>query len=152
MRYSGARVIWEGLTGNRGWKPVWRDPTPKPDYDIIIIGGGGHGLATAYYLAKEHGLKNIAVLEKGYLGGGSVGRTDSGIGIPAQDVTRVFERFFQVDSHLTRKHGGMGLGLAVAKAMIEMHGGRIAVESVDGKGTSISFLLPIESGATKAFL
>ena len=77
---------------------------------------------------------------------------DSGIGIPAQDVTRVFERFFQVDSHLTRKHGGMGLGLAVAKAMIEMHGGRIAVESVDGKGTSISFLLPIESGATKAFL
>ena len=74
MKYSGARVIWEGLTGNRGWKPVWRDPTPKAGYDIIIIGGGGHGLATAYYLAKEHGLKNIAVLEKGYLGGGSVGR------------------------------------------------------------------------------
>ncbi len=74
MNYSGARVIWEGLTGNKGWKPVWRDPTPKPEYDIIIIGGGGHGLSTAYYLAKEHGLKNIAVLEKGYLGGGSVGR------------------------------------------------------------------------------
>ena len=74
MKYSGARVIWEGLTGNKGWKPVWRDPAPKPEYDIIIIGGGGHGLATAYYLAKEHGLKNIAVLEKGYLGGGSVGR------------------------------------------------------------------------------
>ena len=74
MKYSGARVIWEGLTGNRGWKPVWRDPTPKAEYDIIIIGGGGHGLATAYYLAKEHGLKNIAVLEKGYLGGGNVGR------------------------------------------------------------------------------
>ena len=74
MKYSGARVIWEGLTGNKGWKPVWRDPTPQPEYDIIIIGGGGHGLATAYYLAKEHGLKNIAVLEKGYLGGGNVGR------------------------------------------------------------------------------
>ena len=74
MKYSGARVIWEGLTGNKGWKPVWRDPAPKPEYDIIIIGGGGHGLATAYYLAKEHGLKNIAVLEKGYLGGGNVGR------------------------------------------------------------------------------
>ena len=74
MKYSGARVIWEGLTGNRGWKPVWRDPTPKAEYDIIIIGGGGHGLATAYYLAREHGLKNIAVLEKGYLGGGNVGR------------------------------------------------------------------------------
>ncbi len=74
MNYSGARVIWQGLTGNKGWKPVWRDPTPQPEYDIIIIGGGGHGLATAYYLAKEHGLKNIAVLEKGYLGGGNVGR------------------------------------------------------------------------------
>lgn len=74
MNYSGARVIWEGLTGNKGWKPVWRDPPPQPEYDIIIIGGGGHGLSTAYYLAKEHGLKNIAVLEKGYLGGGSVGR------------------------------------------------------------------------------
>ena len=74
MNYSGARVIWEGLTGNKGWKPIWRDPTPQAEYDIIIIGGGGHGLATAYYLAKEHGLKNIAVLEKGYLGGGNVGR------------------------------------------------------------------------------
>ncbi len=77
---------------------------------------------------------------------------DSGIGIPAQDVARVFDRFFQVDSHLTRKQGGMGLGLSVAKAMIEMHGGRIAVESVEGKGTTVSFLLPVESGATKAFL
>ena len=76
---------------------------------------------------------------------------DTGIGIPPQDVGCVFERFFQVDSHLTRKHGGMGLGLAVAKAMIEMHGGRIAVESVEGKGTTVSFLLPVEGGATKAF-
>ncbi len=53
---------------------MWRDPEPKSDYDIIIIGGGGHGLATAYYLAKEHGLLNIAVVEKGYIGGGNVGR------------------------------------------------------------------------------
>lgn len=74
MRYSGLRVLWEGLTGQTGWKPVWRDPDPKPEYDVIIIGGGGHGLSTAYYLAKEHGLTNIAVLEKGYLGGGNVGR------------------------------------------------------------------------------
>ena len=74
MRYSGFRVIKEALTGHKGWKPVWRDPTPQAEYDIIIIGGGGHGLSTAYYLAKEHGLKNIAVLEKGYLGGGNVGR------------------------------------------------------------------------------
>ncbi|MDT8856532.1 sarcosine oxidase subunit beta family protein [Paracoccaceae bacterium Fryx2] len=74
MRYSGLKVISEGLFGNRGWKPAWRDPAPKPAYDAIIIGGGGHGLATAYYLAKNHGLTNIAVLEKGYLGSGNIGR------------------------------------------------------------------------------
>jgi sarcosine oxidase, beta subunit family, heterotetrameric form len=74
MRYSGFRVFTQGLAGNRGWTPAWRDPAPKPAYDIVIIGGGGHGLSTAYYLAKNHGLKNIAVLEKGYLGGGNVGR------------------------------------------------------------------------------
>jgi sarcosine oxidase subunit beta len=74
MRYSALAVLKEGLTGQKGWKPVWRDPAPKSEYDIVIIGGGGHGLSTAYYLAKEHGLRNVAVLEKGYLGGGSVGR------------------------------------------------------------------------------
>ncbi|GAB1380412.1 sarcosine oxidase subunit beta family protein [Pararhodobacter aggregans] len=74
MRYSGFRVFTQGLSGNRGWRPAWRDPAPKPAYDIVIIGGGGHGLSTAYYLAKNHGLKNIAVLEKGYLGSGNIGR------------------------------------------------------------------------------
>ncbi len=74
MRFSGWQVLRQGLTGNKGWKPQWRNPEPKPEYDIILIGGGGHGLSTAYYLAKNHGLTNIAVLEKGYLGGGNVGR------------------------------------------------------------------------------
>jgi sarcosine oxidase subunit beta len=74
MRFSGLRVLKEGLTGNRGWTPHWRDPAPKAEYDAVIIGGGGHGLSTAYYLAKNHGMTNIAVLEKGYLGGGNVGR------------------------------------------------------------------------------
>ncbi len=74
MGFSGWRVLREGLSGNRGWTPQWRDPEPKSEYDIVIIGGGGHGLSTAYYLAKEHGLTNVAVLEKGYLGGGNVGR------------------------------------------------------------------------------
>ncbi|TDE40972.1 sarcosine oxidase subunit beta family protein [Antarcticimicrobium sediminis] len=74
MRFSGLRVLKEGLTGNRGWTAHWRDPEPKPAYDILIIGGGGHGLATAYYLAQVHGLRNVAVLEKGYLGGGNIGR------------------------------------------------------------------------------
>ncbi|WP_420546706.1 sarcosine oxidase subunit beta family protein [Curvivirga sp.] len=74
MRYSGFSVIREALRGNKGWKPVWRDPEPQSEYDIIIVGGGGHGLATAYYLAKEFGEKKIAVLEKGWLGSGNIGR------------------------------------------------------------------------------
>ncbi len=74
MRYSGWKVFAEGLRGNTGWGRAWRDPAPKAAYDAVIIGGGGHGLSTAYYLAKNHGLGNIAVLEKGYLGGGNVGR------------------------------------------------------------------------------
>ncbi|WP_371227551.1 sarcosine oxidase subunit beta family protein [Roseovarius sp. 2305UL8-3] len=74
MRFSGLRVLKEGLRGNTGWQAHWRDATPKPEYDVVIIGGGGHGLATAYYLAKNHGITNVAVLEKGYLGGGNVGR------------------------------------------------------------------------------
>ncbi len=74
MRFSGLRVLKEGLTGNKGWAPHWRTPTPKAEYDAIIIGGGGHGLSTAFYLAKNHGLTNIAVLEKGYFGGGNIGR------------------------------------------------------------------------------
>ncbi|ADE38486.1 sarcosine oxidase subunit beta family protein [Candidatus Puniceispirillum marinum] len=74
MRYSGFRVIKEALTGHKGWTPAWRSPEPKAHYDIIIIGGGGHGLATAYYLAKQFKEKSVAVLEKGWIGGGNVGR------------------------------------------------------------------------------
>ncbi len=74
MRFSALKILSQGLTGNRGWKPHWRDPEPKSEYDVVIIGGGGHGLSTAYYLAKNHGLTNVAVLEKGYLGSGNVGR------------------------------------------------------------------------------
>lgn len=74
MRYSAFEILRQGIFGNRGWQPQWRKPDPKPEYDILLIGGGGHGLATAYYLAKEHGLKNIAVLDKGPLGLGNVGR------------------------------------------------------------------------------
>ena len=72
--YSGFRILWEGLTGNRGWRPAWRDPEPKPAYDFVIVGGGGHGLATAYYLASRYGEASVAVLEKGWIGGGNVGR------------------------------------------------------------------------------
>jgi len=71
--------------------------------------------------------------------------SDTGIGIPSRDLPRVFDRFFQVETHLTRKYGGMGLGLAVARSMIELHGGRIWVESEEGKGSTFTFLLPVES-------
>ncbi len=74
MRYSGFKVIKEALTGHRGWGPAWRDRDPASAYDYIIIGVGGHGLATAYYLAKVYGQSRIAVLEKGWIGGGNVGR------------------------------------------------------------------------------
>ena len=72
MRYSFLSLAANALSGNRHWAKAWRSPDPKPEYDAIIVGGGGHGLATAYYLAKNHGLTNIAVLEKGWLGGGNV--------------------------------------------------------------------------------
>ena len=74
MRYSIFTLAAQTLKGHRGWKPVWRDASPRSEYDVIIVGGGGHGLATAYYLAKQHGLSNIAVLEKGHIGSGNVGR------------------------------------------------------------------------------
>jgi methylglutamate dehydrogenase subunit A len=73
-RYSAFSLLRGALNGQKHWHPAWRDPEPKASYDIIIIGGGGHGLATAYYLAKVHGLCNIAVLEKGWIGGGNTGR------------------------------------------------------------------------------
>ncbi|MCB1448810.1 MAG: sarcosine oxidase subunit beta family protein [Nitratireductor sp.] len=74
MRYSAFSVLKNALSGHKGWKPVWREPEPKAEYDVIIVGGGGHGLSTAYYLAKEFGLTNVAVIEKGYLGSGNIGR------------------------------------------------------------------------------
>lgn len=74
MRYSGLRVIKEALTGHKGWKPIWRNPDPQPAYDYVIVGGGGHGLATAYYLANTFKKARIAVLEKSWLGSGNIGR------------------------------------------------------------------------------
>ncbi len=74
QRYSFASLLKHSLGHHRGWRRAWRDPEPKTGYDIVIVGGGGHGLATAYYLAKEHGITNVAVLEKGWIGGGNTGR------------------------------------------------------------------------------
>jgi len=72
--YSGFQLVRQGLLGSRSWRRAWRDPQPKKHYDVIIIGAGGHGLSTACYLATKHGIRNVAVLEKGYLGGGNSGR------------------------------------------------------------------------------
>mgnify|MGYP001358324838 CR=1 FL=1 len=107
---------------------------------IVFTDPGGHVLVTGEAVP---GYVKVTVM-------------DDGIGIPEKDLSRIFERFYQVEAHLTRKHGGMGLGLSVAKAMIEMHGGRIWAESVEGKGSRFTFLLPVNSlqadAADKVFL
>ncbi|RUW01235.1 MULTISPECIES: sarcosine oxidase subunit beta [unclassified Mesorhizobium] len=77
--YSAFSLLKNALNGNQDWKPAWRKPDPKASYDVIVIGGGGHGLSTAYYLAKEHGITNVAVLEKGWLGSGNVGRNTTAV-------------------------------------------------------------------------
>jgi sarcosine oxidase, subunit beta len=74
VKFSILSLARNALTGHRNWEKQWRSPEPRTGYDVIIVGGGGHGLATAYYLAKEHGVRNIAVIEKGWIGGGNTGR------------------------------------------------------------------------------
>src|SRR5215213_10959896 len=74
QQYSFLSLARHALTGHRGWRPAWRKAAPKPRYSVVIIGGGGHGVATAYYLAKEHGIADVAVLEKGAIGLGNTGR------------------------------------------------------------------------------
>jgi signal transduction histidine kinase len=101
---------------------------------ILFTNEGGHVFVVA---EQVPGYVKIAVI-------------DDGIGIPVKDAPHVFDRFYQVESHLTRKHGGMGLGLSVAKMMVEMHGGRIWVESAEGKGSIFTILFPLDSSQAEA--
>jgi methylglutamate dehydrogenase subunit A len=87
-RYSGWRLLREGLTGQRGWSRAWHKAVPRPGYRVVIVGGGGHGLATAYYLATEYGIRDVAVLEAGPLGLGNVGR----------NTTIIRSNYFQPDN------------------------------------------------------
>ena len=73
-RYSAFAIAKKAMNYHQDWQRAWRDPEPKSEYDAVIIGGGGHGLATAYYLAAVHGIANTAVIEKGWIGGGNTGR------------------------------------------------------------------------------
>ena len=74
QKYSIFNLVKNAFSNHENWDLAWKDPTPKEEYDVVIIGGGGHGLATAYYLAKEHNITNVAIIEKGWIGGGNVGR------------------------------------------------------------------------------
>jgi signal transduction histidine kinase len=105
-------------------------------------------IRNALTFTNEGGKVQVAV--ESVTGHVEISVKDNGIGIPASDIAHIFDRFFQVESHLTRHHTGMGLGLSVAKTMIEMHGGRIWVESVEGEGSTFSFLLPLRSQRTKS--
>lgn len=125
------------------------------DSDLLIEGDSEKiGIAitnlikNAVEFANEGG--HVFIVSEQVPGYVKVSVIDDGIGIPLKDLPHVFERFYQVESHLTRKHGGMGLGLSVARMMVEMHGGRIWAESVEGKGSMFTMLLPLDSSQAQA--
>jgi len=123
--------------------------------DLLLVEGDANKIAIAVSNLIRNAVTftdtggQILVTAENVPGYVKVSVMDNGVGIPPADLPRIFERFFQVESHLTRRHGGMGLGLSVAKAMIEMHGGRIWAESVAGRGSNFTFLLPVNPQQTR---
>ena len=95
MRFSFFNLVCNAVHGHRDWPEQWRSPEPKPSYETVIVGAGGHGLGTAYYLAKEHGLSNVAVVDKGWLGGGNTGR----------NTTIIRSNYLQEESEAIYEHG-----------------------------------------------
>ncbi len=103
--WSGLNLLWHSLGRHRGWREQWRRATPAPAYDAVIIGGGGHGLGTAYYLAAEHGLTNIAVVEKGWIGGGNTGRNTTIIrsNYLFDESARLYDHAVKMWEHLSQQ-------------------------------------------------
>ena len=105
QNYSGLALIWRGLSRHSGWREQWRRAEPKSSYDAVIIGGGGHGLGTAFYLAAEHGLTNIAVLEKGWIGSGNTGRNTTIIrsNYLFDESARLYDHALKMWEHLSQQ-------------------------------------------------
>jgi signal transduction histidine kinase len=150
---SVARVIEDVASSFREMaiqKGVALKVEKDPNQELLIDADGSkisialsNLVKNAIMFTNEGG--NIIIRGDGLPGAIKVVVEDDGVGIPVKDQPHVFERFYQVESHLTRRHGGMGLGLSVAKAMIEMHNGKIWIESAEGRGSKFIFVLPVQS-------
>ncbi len=160
-----ARVRWQPINLNQLLQELvrsFKDEADKkkltlkltlPDEQLMVEGDGEkigiaiiHLIRNALMFTDEGGVEISALRLPGHL---QVSVRDTGLGIPEEDIARIFERFYQVEDHMTRRHGGMGLGLSVAKMMVEMHNGRISVNSVVGKGSTFNVVFPIVGNQTQ---